>query len=131
MFPIQIFFYFGAQMKAALLFVYLCFFLLLAGGDVQAASLRCHAGCMPAHTMGKLPAAVVGAIATSHDFVGDDMEEDDLNIPVARKYRWLSPCCSAMTCRRVTIDACTRTTDPPLVYGRVSYKYILQRVLRV
>lgn len=118
-------------MKAALLFVYLCFFLLSAGGDVQAASLRSHAGCMPAHSMGKLPATVVGSITAGHDFVGDDMEEDDLNIPVVRKSRWLSPCYSAMACQRVTIDACTRTTDPPLVYGRVSYKYILQRVLRV
>ena len=68
----------------------------------------------------------------NEDFIiEDEVEGEDTNESFARKFKLLDKCYSIQFCQSTAGYPINRSKSAPSFYGRVSHKYILQRVLRV
>lgn len=64
-------------------------------------------------------------------FVADDVEDDDSDHFLAKKMKLLARYPSAICYQSILSYLCNRFKAPPPFWGPVSYKYILQRALRI
>ena len=131
-------------MRLAIFFVYLCFFLLKGGDHVHAvvssytdgyahaqyiqisqpvaAAISCDAGTVINNT---------GTDNQNQFLIIDDVEDEDTNNFFARKFKTLARYYTALSCQSTLGYPINRSKVAPSFCGRISYKYILQRVLRV
>lgn len=131
-------------MRVAVFFVYLCFFLLKGDGFAHAV------GPSPANgynhvqhiqtTGPTVPttcsdAGIIINNAHTNDqpvyLICDDVEEENTNDFFARKFKLLVRSYSALSYHFAFDYPTNRSKAALSFYGRVFYKYILQRVLRV
>lgn len=131
-------------MKAGIFFIFLCFLLLRMSDTLGAVALF--------HAPGKVPVPVFqiqspsdspvigqpGAIIDDcndarqyEELVYEDIEDDDSNDVIIRNFKLLPRCSLPVIYSPGSVYPVNRSKAAPSFCGRISYKYILQRVLRV
>lgn len=130
-------------MKVALSFICLCFLLLQGKGVVYAAKLSCSASSLHYRSVQQAQPAVAtvskkctainnaGTDDQNTYFTGNEAEDEDLDELFARKFNWLARSYSTLSFPSDLIYPFNRSKAAPSFCGRISYRYILQRVLRV
>ena len=126
-------------MRASIFFLFLCFLLIKLGGPVPAHAASFTQGLAQPHlahlvTESDKDRAMLAATEPDEQnlsLVSDDAEDEDANDPFARKFKFLSRDYSELAYQPAFGCTINRSKAAPSFLGRVSYKYLLQRVLRV
>ena len=131
-------------MRVAVFFLYLFLFLLKGGECSQTVAASYNSGYAYAqhnHIAQSIEYTTTDDVRTIYNtnrdhqnenfIMEDEVEDGDTNDSFARKFKLLDKYCSIHFCQSTAGYLINRSKSALSFYGRVSYKYILQRVLRV
>jgi hypothetical protein len=127
-------------MRPELILVFLCALLLKVGGTTPSMAANAHSKTTGLHSVTYKGSELVAdhqrtsysAIQAEDDYhylITDDAEDEDYSSSIARKFTLIFRVYPDLTDAGSIVPNCSKPA--PAFFGRISYRYLVQRVLRV